>query len=153
MSCLYIYLFFPPVLTSASPSEISARKHVNHWHRYFMFSLSGFQKKQDQDCLLFCSTAVWKRAWGGMSWDTWEVSGADLWTQWNKYIYFVRHPTKSSENTHGEWEEYCTSNVLSLSIKPYGNLHPTGLLPLYKNKSVDICIISLQNYRKHNLDS
>lgn len=62
------------------------------WHRYYMFPVSGFQKKQDQDCLLPCSLAVWKRPLGGMSWDTWEVSGADLWTQWDKYVLSGTRP-------------------------------------------------------------
>lgn len=85
------------------------------WHRYFMFSVLGFQKKKDQDSLLFCSIVVWNRTWGGMSWDTWEVSGADLWTQWDKYILSGTRPR--ALRTLMEWEEYCTSNVLSLSIK------------------------------------
>lgn len=121
------------------------------WHRYCMFLVSGFQQKRDQDSFLLFYSCVEEGLRGNVlghlrSLRCWPVNSV-------RQIYFVRHPTKSSENTHAEWAEYCTSSVLSLSIKPSGNLHPTSLLPLHKNKSVHICIIFLQNYRKHNLDS
>lgn len=153
MSCLYICLFFFfSVLTSASPSEICARKHANQLAQILYVPCVRIPAEMGSrySFLLFYS-CVEEGLRGNVlghlrSLRCWPVNSV-------RQIYFVRHPTKSSENTHAEWAEYCTSNVLSLSVKPSGNLHPTSLLPLHKNKSVHICIIFLQNYRKHNLDS
>lgn len=72
----------------------------------------------------------WKKPWGWMTWNSWEVSGADC--EHSGTNIFVRHPAKSSEDTHGEWEEYCTSNVLSLSIKPYVIYIPRAYYPCTK---------------------
>lgn len=115
MGCNYVLFVYLPFLFLCLPLPLHLKSVQGNmpisWHRYFMLPVSGFQKKQDQDSFVFFCNCVEEGLRGNVvghlrNFRCWPVNSV-------RQIYFVRHPSRCSQNTHGEWEEYCTSDVLS----------------------------------------